>query len=100
MEVDGGKVTSKYTSGCNSEGVYGFNVMLPTPIAIDKNKIVKMAATISGPDSYFLVSGGIESVEVDGVKVTFSNATTSSGLSNGTDKSRGQFYEIILSSAG
>ena len=59
---------------------------------------MKMAATISGPDSYFLGNiGGIESVAVDGVKVTFSNATTSSRLSNATDKSRGQFYEIILS---
>ena len=100
LEVDGTKVTDTYTSECNSEGVYGFNVMLPMSISIEESKIVEMAATISEPGSYsFVNGGGIESVEVDGVKVTFSNATASR-TTNGTSKSRGQFYEIILSSAG
>ena len=98
LEVDGAKVTDTYSSEINSEGVYGFHVMLPTAISIEKNKIVKMAATIKGPNSYYITSRGIESVEVDGVKVTFSNVSGSS--SNGTSKSGGQFYEIILSQAG
>ena len=55
---------------------------------------MKMAATISGPNSYSLGDRG--GIEFDGVKVTFSNATASRPT-NGTSKSRGQFYEIILS---
>ena len=56
-----------------------------------------MAATISGPNSYSLGDrGGIELVEVDGGKVTFSNATASRPT-NWTSKCCGQFYEIILS---
>ena len=67
------------------------------PISIEENNIVKMAATISGPNSYSLGDrGGIELVEVDGGKVTFSNATASRPT-NWTSKCCGQFYEIILS---
>ena len=66
LEVDGAKVTGTYTSECNSEGVYGFNVMLPMTISIEENKIVEMAATIKGPKSY-RGSKGKQSVEVNGV---------------------------------
>ena len=93
LEVDGAKVTGTYTSERNSEGVYGFNVMLPTPISIEQSKIVAMVAIIKGPNSYY-GEGGKEAVDVDGVVVQFSAA---SGLSNGTNRTVGQFYEIILS---
>ena len=66
LEVDGTKVTDTYTSECNSEGVYGFNVMLPMTISIEENKIVEMAATLKGPKSY-RGSKGKQSVEVNGV---------------------------------
>ena len=93
LEVDSAKVTDTYNSECNSEGVYGFNVMFPTPISLEKNKVVTMAAMIKGPKSY---SGrkGKKLVEVDKVIVTFGNAFE---LGNGTNVILGQFYEIILS---
>ena len=93
LEVDGAKVTGTYTSECNSEGVYGFNVMLPTPISIEQSKIVTMVAITKGPNSYY-GEGGKESVDVGGVVVKFSAA---SGVTNGTNQMKGQFYEIILS---
>ena len=67
--------------------------MFPTPISLEKNKVVTMAAMIKGPKSY---SGrkGKKLVEVDKVIVTFSNAFE---LGNGTSVILGQFYEIILS---
>ena len=95
MEVDGAKVTGTFTSECNSEGVYGFNVMLPMTISIEENKIVEMAATISGRRSY-RVSKGKQSVAVNGVTMTFSDARRP-GPSNNTGENAGQFYEIILS---
>ena len=93
LEVDGAKITGTYTSECNSEGVYGFNVILPTPISIEQNKIVTMDAIIKGPNSYYGEEGK-GSVDVGGVVVKFSAA---SGSSNGTNQVTGQFYEIILS---
>ena len=95
LEVDGAKVTGTFTSECNSEGVYGFNVMLPMTISIEENKIVEMAATISGRRSY-RVSKGKQSVAVNGVTMTFSDARRP-GPSNNTGENAGQFYEIILS---
>ena len=95
LEVGGAKVTGTYTSECNSEGVYGFNVMLPMTISIEENKIVEMAATIKGPKSY-RGSKGKQSVEVNGVTMTFSDVLVP-GRSNCTSENVGQFYEIILS---
>ena len=68
--------------------------MFPSPISIEENKVVKMDATIMGPNSYYIEEGqGVESAEVDGVKVTFS-----SWPNNSHNIFIGQFYEIILSS--
>ena len=94
LEVDGAKVSGTYTSVCNSEGVCGFNVMLPTPASLEKNKVIRMAATIRGPQSCNCCLGK-ESVKVDGVVVTFGDGR--SGAGNGIDNTGGQFYEIILS---
>ena len=71
--------------------------MLPTPISLEENEVVTMAATIRGPPSSYGCEGK-ESVEVDGVIVTFSNGP--SGLENGTDVNAGQFYEILVSMEG
>ena len=99
LEVNRVKVTDTYTSECNSECVYGFCVMLPRPISVKENQLVIMDATIRGPNSYYIGKfGGVKSVEVDGVKVIFNNVSGSP--SNGTNIFGGQFYEIILSSAG
>ena len=97
LRVDGAKVTDTYTSECNSEGVHGFNVMLPTPVSLEKNKIVAMAVTIRGPKSYF-AKRAKEEVDHEGVFVTFGNWRY--GPTNGTDKTGGQFYEVILSMRG
>ena len=97
LRVEGAKVTGTYTSGRNSEGVYGFNVMLPTPISLEKNRILAMAATIRGPKSYF-AKRGKEEVEHEGVFVTFGDWRY--GPTNGTDKTGGQFYEVVLSMRG
>ena len=99
LRVDGANVhvTGTYTSKCNSEGVYGYNVMLPTPVSLEKNKLVTMAARIRGPKSYFVKKGKGE-VEHGGVHVTFGNWRY--GPTNGTDKTGGQYYEVILSMRG
>ena len=97
LRVDGAKVTGTYTSECNGEGVYGYNVMLPTSISVEEHKVVTMAARIRGPKSYFVKKGKGE-VEHEGVHVTFGNWRY--GPTNGTDKTGGQFYEVILSMRG
>ena len=97
LEVNRVKVTGTYTSECNSECVYGFCVILPRPISIKENQLVIMDATIRGPNSYYIGKfGGVKSVEIDGVKVIFSNSRVFR-LGNGTNHFGGQFYEIILS---
>ena len=66
--------------------------MFPTPISLEKNKVVTMTAMIKGPTSY-RGSKGKKSVEVDRVIVTFSNASDSG---NGTNVITGQFYELYF----
>ena len=97
LEVNEAKVSGTYTSECNDEGTYGFDVMLPEPILLDKNKVVPMVANIKGPISYYgKIGKGKTTVQVDGLTVTFSSAPC--GLaSNGTDVLSGQFYQILLS---
>ena len=56
-----------------------------------------MAATIRGPKSYF-AKRGKEEVEHEGVFVTFGDWRY--GPTNGTDKTGGQFYEVVLSMMG
>lgn len=95
MQVDGQtEIHGKYTSELNGEGIYGFDVMLPSPIAVDRGKRVNMAATITGPKSYFCANGK-EQVQVGGIYVTFHNEV-SDFQTNGTCLKCGQFYEIFL----
>ena len=95
LEVKNAKVSGTYTSECKSRSplIYGYDVMLPTPISVKQNEVVTMVATVSGPRSY---SGGNgkASVEVGGATVTFRNSPRSV---NGTSVQGGQFLEIILS---
>lgn len=93
LEVNGVKVRGTYFSEAKHQGIYGFDVILPEPISVNQNTVVTMAANIAGPNSCY-GNNGQESVEVDGVQVTFSEAF---GSSNGTGVAQGQFYQIILS---
>ena len=94
LEVNGTTtVSGTYTSQLYDE-IFGFDVMLPSPISVDQNKVVTMKATIRGPTSY-RGDNGKASVVVDGVTVTFVDAKYVS--TNGTDVNTGQFPQIILS---
>ena len=93
LEVNGAEVSGTYTSQVDKEGIYGFNVMLLSPISINQNQVVTLVARIKGPVSFYGEKGDA-SIVVEGVTVTFNDAT---GPSNGTSKSRGQFYQIFLS---
>ena len=88
-------VTWSYTSEQDSDGVSGYDVMLPNPIPLLPNEEITIIATITGPRSYKGTSGK-SSVTIDDIVVTFKGVP--SGLSsNGTDKTLGQFYKIFLS---
>ena len=79
----------------DSEGVPGYDVMLPNPIPLLPNEEITIIATITGPVSYYGNSGK-SSVTIDDIVATFKNAPP--GLSkNNTDKPHGQFYKIFLS---
>jgi hypothetical protein len=88
-------VTGSYNSEQDSDGVTGYDVMLPNPIPLLPNEEVIIIATITGPVSYY-GSSGKSSVTIDDIVVTFKDAPP--GLSkNNTDKTHGQFYKIFLS---
>jgi hypothetical protein len=87
-------VTGSYTSEQDSDGVPGYDVMLPNPIPLLPNEEITIIATITGPVSYWGTRGK-SSVTIDDV-VTFKDAPP--GLSShGTNKTQGQFYKIFLS---
>ncbi|CAB3989489.1 BTB POZ domain-containing 6-like [Paramuricea clavata] len=84
-----------YISEEDSDGVSGYDVMLPKPIPLLPNEEITIIATIRGPESLRGWNGST-SVTVDDTVITFKDAP--SGLSrNGTTKSQGQFYSIFLS---
>ena len=88
-------VTGSYTSDQDSDGVPGYDVMLPNPIPLLSNEDITIIATITGPNSHRGTSGK-SSVTIDDIVVTFKHAPP--GLStNSTDKNSGQFYKIFLS---
>ena len=92
LDVNGAKVSGTFTSQVDKEGIYGFNVMLPSSISINQNQVMTLVAQIKGPNSFYGENGNA-SIVVKGATVTFSNVT---GPSNGTSKSLGQFYQIFL----
>ena len=93
FEVKDAKVSGTYTSEQNQDYIPGFDVMLNEPVALKKNEIVTLAATIKGPQSFGGTSG-LSEVTLEGVSVTFSDARLPT---NGTNTGIGQFHEIILS---
>ena len=88
-------LTGTYTSQQDNDGVWGFDVMLSEPIPLLPNENFRINALIEGPTSK-RGQNGKSSVKLDDIVVTFENAP--SGLdSNGTNKTKGQFYKIFLS---
>ena len=88
-------VRGTYTSNYTSERVgicHGFDVMLPKPLQVLPGGSILFTVTITGPNSYY-GRNGKSPVEVDGVTVTFSDWD----LSNGTNVTKGQIYELIIS---
>ena len=87
-------VTGTYTSEQDKEGIWGYNVMLPTPVPLQANEEFTIRATINGPRSHQGVNGK-SSVKVNGIVVTFKDPPFDL-KTNGTSKNKGQFYKIFL----
>ena len=85
-------VTGTYTSQQN-DGVWSYDVMLSNPISLAPNEEFTIIATIKGPPSCN-GQNGKQSVKVDDIVLTFKK---SSGISNGTSNTGGQFFKIFLS---
>ena len=88
-------VTGTYTSKLDSDGVPGYDIMLPKPISLLPNEEITIIATIEGPKSYYSEEGKL-SVKVHDIVITFKDAPSSLSK-NGTKKIRGQFYKIFVS---
>ena len=89
----GGTYTSNYTS--ERVGIcHGFDVMLPKPRKVSPGSSIAFDVAITGPNSYY-GRNGKSSVEVDGVTVNFKD--NHCHPSNGTDVTKGQIYELIIS---
>ena len=84
-------VTGTYTSTQDNDGVWGFDVMLPEPISLQRREEFAIMATIKGPSSGYGENGKL-SVNVNDIVVTFNHTTPYR-----TNKERGQFYKIFLS---
>ena len=89
-------VTKTYTSEQDKDEVWGYDVMLPTPVFLSSNEEFTIMATINGPSSQ-RGGNGKSSVTLNDIVVTFKNPP-SCLRSNGTGKRGGQFYKIFLSS--
>ena len=87
-------VTGIYHSQQGSDGVPGYDVMLPKPIFLLPDEEITIIATIKGRNSYWGEEGK-SSVKVDDIVVTFKDKP---GLSrNHTGNTMGQFYKFFLS---
>ena len=89
-------VRGTYTSEQDKDGVWGYDVMLLTPVSVSPNEEFTIMATINGPSSQ-RGGNGKSLVTLNDIVVTFENPP--SGLrSNCTSKRGGQFYKLFLSS--
>ena len=88
-------VTGTYTSTQDDDGVWGYDVMLPEPISLQRNEKFTITATITGQPSYCGKSGK-STVKVNAIVVTFTYAERNFN-SNGTRTICGQFHKIFLS---
>ena len=91
------RVMKIYTSEADQDGVWGYDVMLPSPVLLSPNEEVLLMATIKGPPSQRGVNGK-SPVTLNTIVVTFKNPRPSSFITNCTDKYMGQFYKLFLSS--
>ena len=86
--------TRSYISRQDRDGVWGYDVMLPRPLSLQRDEEVTMKATIEGPES-FKGSNGKLTMTVGDIVVHFHDAPL--GLfRNHTSKTEGQFYKIFL----
>ena len=88
-------VTGTYTSTQDNDGVWGYDVMLPEPISLQRDEKFTIIATIKGKPSYW-GQNGKSSVKVIDIVVTFTDAGRDLSL-NGTKTINGQFHKIFLS---
>ena len=93
LEVSGAKVQGNYMSKRNDQGIPGFDVMLKTPVVLEKDDIVTICARVKGPPSYYGWRGH-KTVQKLGVTVTFSDVDSSNQRTCVTE---GQFHELIIS---
>ena len=95
LTIKNEKVTGTYTSTQDNDAEWGYDVMLPEPISLQRNEKFTIIATIKGPLSCFGQSGK-PSVKVNDIVVTFTDAEIDL-RGDQTSKDRGQFYKIFLS---
>ena len=84
------------THSCEKDetnGYYGFDVMLDHPVYLEQDKPYEVVSFIQGPSSWCL-EGGKNPVEVQGVQFSFSNSAAST---NGTTVNGGQFLGFLFS---
>ena len=89
-------VMKTYTSEADQDGVWGYDVMLPTPVSLSPNEEVLIMAAIKGPPSQRGLNGKSPAA-LNTIVLTFKNPPPSFST-NGTDKYMGQFYKLFLSS--
>ena len=94
--IEGESVNGTYISEQDEDGVWGYDIMLPTPISLRPNEDFTIMATIVGPESRRGVDGKL-SVKIDDIVVNFKNAPLES-KTNGTNYYSGQFHKLFLSS--
>ena len=90
-------VNGRFTAKTDKDNIPGFNVMLSSPVVVEKDNTVKISATISGAPSCY-GQKAITEVESGVLSVRFYK--TYGMDTNGTNLSlNGQFYEIFISDA-
>ena len=87
-------VTGTYTSTHDNDGVWGYEIMLPEPISLERNEN-NIIANIKGQPSYW-GQNGKSSVKVNDIVVTFTDPGRDLSP-NGTKRIHGQFHKIFLS---
>ena len=101
LKLDGSELLNRsFNAKIDKDDVFGFDVILPSPVIIEKNSSVKISATISGPTSFY-GEEGMTQVENGVLTVSFYKTTDkdTNGTNTGSVAWMGQFYEIFISDA-
>ena len=86
--------TGTYSSEKDETNRYhGFDVMFNRPVDLEQDKLYEVVSVIQGPSSWRL-GGATNTVEVEGVRFSFSNSVAST---NGTRVDNGQFPAFLFS---